>query len=112
MTAYEYVRSVFFYELERAEIISARIASDMGHKNLHSLAFKETVHRMNEAQAVIIAVAGHPYERLEGGYFLGKIHPTAEIPGVPDLIDRLKEFPELPVKYTVSVRYKPYKHFS
>ena len=57
VAAYEYVRTVFVYQLAGAGIVSARISAHMGHQHLQSLAFEETMEGMYEPELMIVAVA-------------------------------------------------------
>lgn len=110
MTTYEYIRSVFVYQLSRPRIISAGIASDMGHEYLHALALEEAMERMDETQIVVVTIAGDADQRLESGYLCSQVHAPAEISRMPDLIDRRKKLLELLVEHTMSIRYESYVH--
>ena len=99
------VRMEFIDQLPRAGIISAGVASDVGHKHLHPLTFKEAVERVGETEVVVVAVSGDSHEWLEicnGG---GKVEASAEITGVPDLVHRGKEFAEFGAEDAVGVGY-------
>ena len=103
MSADKDVRMILIYQFKSASVVSSGIASDMGHQNLHSLTLKETMERMDEPKVMIVAIARHPYQRLETVNFCGKVHSPAEVSGMPYLIDRLKELLKLSVKYSVCV---------
>ena len=111
MAADEYVRTVFFDELHRPLVITSGIASDMGHQDLHPLAFEKAVERVGEAEIMIVAIAGDAEKRLEPGDFFSELQPPSEIPRMPYLVDRGKEFTELSVEYTVGIRYETDKHY-
>ena len=98
MSAYEYVRSVSVYQLPRPRVITARIASYMGHQHLQSLAFEETMEGMYEPELMIVAVARDTQQRLESPNLLRQIHASSEVPCVPYLVNRLKEVPELRIE--------------
>ena len=110
MPAYEYIRTALVYKLESLGIISSRIASDMGHKHLKALALEKSVERMLEPQIMIVAIACHSDKRLESGYLCRQVQPASEVSGMPDLVDRLKELFDPPVKHTMSIRYEPDIH--
>lgn len=110
MSAYEYIRPVFVYQLSRPRIITARIASDMGHEHLHAFAFEETMERVDEAKVVIVAIAGYTDQRLELRNLFRQIHTSPEISRMPDLIDRRKKLLELRVEDAMGIRYESYIH--
>lgn len=110
MTAYKYVRTELFDEPSCTWIVFSGIAPDVCHKYLKPSAFEETVQRMDEAQVVIVAVAGHTHQRLEPGNIFSQIHTSTEISCVPDLVDRLQKVPERLIENPVSIRNKAYKH--
>ena len=110
MTAYEYVRPVFVDEFSCPGVIASRVAADMGHQYLHALTFEEAVHGVCEAQVVVVAVAGDTDQGLELRYLFRQIHTSAEISGMPDLIDRRQKFLELRVEDPVCIRYESYVH--
>lgn len=112
MAANEYVRLQLIYESARPRVVSSWISADMGHENVHSLAFKEAVQRMDKAQVVVVTIAGDAFERLECGDLLRQFKPTAEIPCMPDLVHRLKELLEGVIEDTVGVRYETYEHIT
>ena len=103
VAADEYVRTVFFDEFHRPPVVTSRITSDMGHQDLHSAAFEEAVERMGEAEIMVVAIACDAEKRFEPGDFFSKFQPTSEIPGMPYLIDRGKEFTELSVEHSVGI---------
>ena len=97
------VRSVLLYKLPCFGIVSARIASDMGHKHLHALTFEEAVKGMGEAEIVVVTVAGDTYKGLELSDSGSKIKASAEVAGVPDLVHRGEEFTEFGAEDAVGV---------
>ena len=103
MSADEEIRTIFVYKPAGARIITAGIASDMGHEHFHSLTFKEPVKRMNEPEVMVVTIAGNTLQWLEGGNLSRQIHPPAEITGMPDLIDRLQKFTEWSIKNAVGI---------
>ena len=103
MTAHKDVRPVFVYQRFGTGVIPPGVPADMGHQDLHALAFEEAVERVFETQVMVVAVARNAHQRLEGGYFLCHIHPPSEISGMPYLVDRLEELPELRVKDSVGI---------
>lgn len=103
MTAYEYIGTIPVYQDTCLYVISPRITSYMGHKNLHPLAFKETVQRVYETKVVVIAIAGNTDNRLEGGQLFSQVHASAEITGMPYLVHRLKKLAELPAEYAMRI---------
>ncbi len=112
MAADEDIGSVTVDELSCARIISPRIPTYMSHKDLHALALEETMQGMVETKVMIITVASYTDQRLELRYFRRQIHTSAEIAGMPDLIDRFKEFLEAGVKHSVGVRYETDVHIN
>ena len=111
MPADEDIRPVFIDQFQGSGIISSGISADMGHKNLHTLTLEKTMKRVDEAEVVIVTIAGDTCQRLETGNLCSKIHPPAEIAGMPYLIDRFKKLLEAIIKYSVCVRYKSDVHF-
>ena len=103
MAADEYVRTVFHDEFHRSLVVTSGIASDMGHQDLHPLAFEKTVERMGEAEIMVVTIACDAEKRMGPGDFVSKLQPPSEIPGMPYLVDRGKEFTELSVEYTVGI---------
>lgn len=111
MAADEYVRTVFFDELHRPLVITSGIASDMGHQDLHPLAFEKSVERVDKAEIMVVTIACDAEKRLEPGDFFSELQPPSEIPGMPYLIDRRQKFTELSVEYTMGIRYETYIHY-
>ena len=103
MAAYEDVRTIRFDEPVCLEVISAGISADVGHEYLHAFALPTLVERMVEAERMVVAVSCHSDQRLERGYLLGKVHASAEITGVPDLVDRRKELLDALVEYSMCI---------
>ena len=99
------VRMEFIDQLPRAGVISAGIASDVGHKHLHPLTFKEAVERVSETEVVVVAVSSNTYKGLEFRDGSGKIKASAEVTGVPDFVHRGKEFAEFGAEDAVGVGY-------
>jgi hypothetical protein len=52
---------------------------------------------------MIVAISCHTHQRLELTYFLCKLHPSAEVSRMPDLIHRLEKLTELIVKNAMSI---------
>jgi hypothetical protein len=99
------VRMEFIDQLPRAGVISAGVASDVGHKHLHPLTFKEAVERVGETEVVVVTVSGDSHEGFvlrNGG---GKVEASAEVTGVPDFVHRGKEFAEFGAEDAVGVGY-------
>ena len=65
MATNEYIRTIFINQCTRSWIISAGIASDMGHQNLHPFALEKAVKRVYEAQFMIVTIARHAHKGLE-----------------------------------------------
>ena len=112
MTADENIRPIFLDQFQGTCIVPSGITADMGHQYLHTLALEETVEGVNEAKVVIVAITGNTYQRLETSNHFSEIHSTAEVPGVPDLVDRCKKFLETVVKDAVSIRHQSDIHLS
>ena len=110
MTADKDIRLMKIYEFPGADIVSARISSDMHHQDLESFTLKDPVQRMDEAQLMIITISRHSFKRLEGRNLFRKAESATEISGMPDFIDRFKEVTELSVKDSVCIRYQSYMH--
>lgn len=110
MTAHEDVRLILVYQRFGTDVIPSGISSDMGHQDLHALAFEEAVERVFEAQVMVVAVSCDSQKRFEPRYLGGHFHAAAEIPRMPDLVDRLQEFPDAGVEDTVGVGYESYIH--
>ena len=103
MSADKYVRPVCIDELSGSRIISSRVPADMGHQDLHPFAFEEAVERMIETQGVVVAVSRHSDQRLEARYLRSRIHASAEVSGMPYLVDRFKERLEPVVEDPMSI---------
>jgi GGDEF domain-containing protein len=110
MTADEDIRMITVYQFAGTGIITAWVAPDVSHQDLHAFTFKETVKRMDKPQVVVVTVARDTIQRLELSDLLRKIETTTEVSGMPDLVNRLKKSPELIAEHPMSVRYKTYKH--
>lgn len=110
MTAHEDVRFVLVYQHLGTGIIPSWISADMGHQDLHALAVKEAVKRVLEAQGMVVAVSCDSQKRFEPRYLGGHFHAAAEIPCMPDLVDRFQEFPDAGVENAVGVGYESYIH--
>ena len=95
----------FVDQFPGAGIISAWIATYMSHQHFHSLAFKEAMEGMGEAEVVVVTVASDTYERLELGDRGGKIEASTEVAGVPDLVHRGEEFTKFGAEDAVGVGY-------
>ena len=111
VTADKNIWFIFINQFLCPDIISSGISADMGHQNLHTLTLEKTMKRVDEAEVVIVTIAGDTCQRLETGNLCSKIHPPAEIPGMPYLIDRFKKLLEAIIKYSVCVRYQSDVHF-
>lgn len=98
MPAHEYIRLITVYEFTGSWIISARIASDVGHQDLHAFAFEEAVKRMDETKFMVITVSGNACKRLESCNLLRQLHSPAEVTGMPDPVHRFEELTELRVE--------------
>ena len=98
MATYEYIRLITVYKFTGSRIISARIASDMGHQDLHAFTFKEAMKRMNESKVMIVTVSGNACKRFEGSYLFSQFHPPTEVTGMPYPVHRFEELAELLVK--------------
>lgn len=59
------VRMEFIDQFPRAGVISAGVASDVGHKHLHPLTFKEAVERVGETEVVVVTVSSHTDKGFE-----------------------------------------------
>ena len=103
MTADKDIRAKFVYQFPCPRVISARIASDMGHQHFHALAFEETMQGMLKAQVMIITIARYSDKRLEFSNLLRQVHSSAKIPRMPDLVHRLKKFTELLTEHPVRI---------
>lgn len=103
VSADEYIRMMEVDELPGAHVISSGIASDMCHQHLESLTFEHPVERMNEPEIMVVTVAGHAFERFEGGNLFSQLKSSPEISCVPYLVNRLQEFAEWSVKNAVSI---------
>lgn len=110
MAAYEYVRLQLVYEPARPRIVSSGISADVGHENVHTLAFEEAVQRMGETQVVVVTIACNAFERLECSDLIRQFKSAAEVPGMPDLVHRPKKLLERFIEDTVGVRYQTYEH--
>lgn len=108
MSAHEYVRFQFVYELPRPDIISTGITSDMYHEYLEPFALEEAMDRMSIAQVVVVTVSGDADKRLEGRDFLCGLKTASEIAGMPHLVNRSKKFLELLAEYAMRIRYETY----
>lgn len=108
MSADKDIGMEFINEFPGTDIIASGIAPYMDHQHLESLAFKESVHRMNESELMVVAVAGNAKKRLEGSHLLGKSKAATEVAGMPDLVHRFKEAAEFGAEDTVGVGYETY----
>lgn len=105
------VGTILIYQIQSTDIVSSRIASYMGHQDLHPFTLKETVHRMDEPEVMIVTIASYSYQRFEASDLSSQVHSSPEISSMPDLIYRCEEFLELSVEYAMSVRYESDVHF-
>ena len=103
MTAYKYIRMISVKQLASLYVISSRIASNMSHKDMHTLTFEESVERMDESKFMVVAISRNSSQRLESSDFLGQLHASSEISGMPDFIHGLKELADPGVKDSMSV---------
>ena len=110
MAAHEDVRLILVYQRFGTDVIPPGISADMGHQDLHALTFEEAVERVFEAQVMVVAVSCDSHKRFEPRYLGGHFHAAAEIPRMPDLVDRLQEFPDAGVENAVGVGYESYIH--
>lgn len=108
MTANKDVRTVLVNQLSCLGIVTSGISSYMCHQNLQALALKETVHRVDISKIEIVTVSCNSDQRLESCNLLCCSHPSSEVSGMPYLIDRFKELPELSVKDTMRIRNQSY----
>ncbi len=110
MPADEDVRAEPLNKRPRTDVIMTRIAADMGHQHLHSAALEKLMSGIVHADILSVAIPVHSHKWLEISYLLRELCPTAEIPGVPELIHRLQEFAEFVGKYPVGIRNQSYIH--
>ena len=103
MTADEDIRMITVYQFAGTGIITAWVAPDVSHQDLHVFTFEETVKRMDISKRVIVAVAGHTHKWLELSNLCGQFHAPAEVPRMPDFIHRGEEFAKWGVKNPVSI---------
>ena len=103
MTAYEYIWMISVKQLASLYVISSRIASDMSHKDMHTLTFEESVERMDESKFMVVAISRNSSQRLESSDFLGQLHASSEISGMPDFIHGLKELADPGVKDSMGI---------
>ena len=103
MSAYENVRSVPVDQFPCTGIIAAWVSPDMGHEDLQTFTFEETVQRVVIAESLIVTVSADADERLEGGQAGRQVHASAEVAGMPDLVHRLEESLELRVEHAVGI---------
>ena len=103
MTAHEYIRVIAVYQFTGTHIITSGIAAHMSHEHLYSFTFEESVKRMVIAERLVVTVAGYAYKRLEGGHAGRQIHASAEVSGVPDLVNRPEELLELRVEDSMRI---------
>lgn len=108
MSADKDIGMEFINEFPGTDIIASGIAPYMDHQHLEALAFKESVHRMNESELMVVAVAGNAKKRLEGSHLLGKSEAATEVACMPDLVHRFKEAAEFGAEDTVGVGYETY----
>lgn len=110
MTTYENIRAIFIDQFPGFRIITSRIAADMCHEYLHALTLEESVERMDKTQFMIVTIARHSKQRFECSDLFSQLHSSAEISGMPDLVDRGKKLLETGVKDAMGIRYQSYVH--
>ena len=110
MTAHKDVRPVFVYQRFGTGVIPPGVPADMGHQDLHALAFEEAVERVFETQVMVVAVARDSHKRFEPCDLGGHFHAAAEVSGMPDLVDRFEKFPYAGIKDAMGVGYEAYIH--
>ena len=103
MSTYENVRPIAVDKLFCTMIIPPGIASYMGHQHFETFTFEESVKGMVIAERLVVAVAGYADKRLEGGHAGRQIHASAEVSGVPDLVNRPEELLELRVEDSMRI---------
>lgn len=108
MATYEEIRPVLVYEPAGIHVISSGISSDMDHQDFQAFALEHSVERMIIAEIMVVAVAGDACEGLEGSDFSRQVKSSAEIAGMPDLVDGLQKGAELVAEHSVRVRYQSY----
>lgn len=103
MAADKDVRLIFIDQLTGPDIISSRVASDMGHQHSGTTALEAPVKRMSIAEVVIVAVTCNADKRLISSNVFSQLQAAAEIAGMPDLIDRREKITELLREYSMCV---------
>ena len=102
MAANEDVGPMGIYKLHGFIIISARIASNMHHKNLHTLYLKPLYGRLAQPYLLVITIAVHSGKWFEIGYSINCCD-IAEITGMPNLVNRFKKFFEAIIKDAMGI---------
>ena len=110
MAAHEDIRTELPDQGERPRVIMAGRAPDMGHQDLFPFAVPDPVLRVIIDQNPVVAVPGNTDERLEPGDGRSQGQSPAEIPRMPDLVDRGKEFAEFGAEHPVGIRKKTDEH--
>lgn len=95
MSANKYLRFETVYQCSGAKIIMTRIPSYMHHEHGHPATFEGLVMWIVHTDILTVTVPVNTDKRFECCNFLRSMKPSSEIPGVPDLIHRFKEFLEL-----------------
>ena len=103
------VRPVLVYQGSGPGVISPGIPPDMDHQDLHPATAEQLVHGIVHTDVIAVYIAVDTPQRLECGDCLRGLQ-RAEIPGMPDFVDRLQEVHERPVECPVRVRYQSYVH--
>lgn len=102
MPADEKIGPVLVYKGAGSRIVSSGIATDMGHQDLYPFTSEKLEERIVETYIVSVAVAVHPFQRLECRDCFRHLH-TSEIPGMPYLVHRIEEAAERGVENPVRV---------
>ncbi len=103
MSAHEDVRTKLIDEFSSILVILAGISADMGHEYPHPLSLEALVDRVVEDEIALVAVPDDSDRGLEGSNLGYGLIATTEVSRMPDLVDRLEEFPERFLEYTVGV---------
>ena len=103
MPADKYVRTVSVNEGQCFQVIAAGPASDMLQKDFPALAFEKLECGIGPADILSVTIAVHSHHWLERSNRIGKLNPASEIPGMPKLVNRSKEFLEFRAEHPVRI---------
>ena len=107
VAADEDLRAVGFDQAQGAIVVAAGVAADVGHQHAHPVLFEVAHHLGEVAYVVAVAVAEDADQRLEGGDLrIGGL--IAEIPSMPDHVDRCQKIFQLLVEVSVGVGDQSY----